>query len=85
MDPLDFIERLSRRAREEAPPKVDVTNAVMRRILTRQAWSSNRLLPFLFAVSTATAAAVVVVLQSWLADLDPYWEFLNSVRTVMQW
>lgn len=86
MNPLDFVERLSRRARAETPPRLDVANAVMQRIARiEHKRPADRLMPFLFAMSAATAAVAAVILRTWLGQWDPYWEFVNSVRTVMQW
>ena len=59
-DPLNQIERLAARARQEAPPPVNVTRQVIHRLETypvRRDWT----LPLLTAGSLVAAAIITVI------------------------
>ncbi len=80
---LERIKRLAEIARKEAPPEVEVTDAVMQRIAALRE-PMVRFWPYAAVVSGATAAAFLLFLQAWLASTGTLIEFFRSVKVVMQ-
>ncbi len=83
MDTLNSIDSLAQRAREEAPPNVDVSARVLMAIRARQA--SSRILPLsiVAAVSAVAAAVIVVVAVTALTGAaDPMMELFVPLESV---
>ncbi len=58
-DPLDYVDRLARRARQEAAPARDVSGAVLRRLEAPAATLRNPM--FIIAAGYAAVAAAMMV------------------------
>jgi len=89
MDAMHTLERLAERARRDTPPRIDVSERVIRSLRTRDSREEESILSgplFKFsAVSFASAVIVgAVALQSWLNLHDPMVHMFDAVAMVMK-
>lgn len=84
MNPDDFLEKLSARARKDVPPPVDVTQAVLARIQSERRPQVDAVA--VLAGSSAAAAVIVLAyaLQAWSSMRDPISSMLASMNPVLQ-
>jgi len=81
MSDFDRFEQLSRVAREEAPPDVDVVDRVLARVSgTGPAEPRARVWPLAVAVSTAAAASILLAAYTLIGFQEPFTEFMISTR-----
>lgn len=80
-DPLDTVEVLATRAREERAPQVDVSHEVLRRLRT-PAPSADRGLLFLTIGALAAAAIVIAISYSSFTEaFDPLASMMASTAS----
>jgi len=71
MDELETIEKLTKRARSDGPPPVNVASAVLARLRTAR---PTPILPLaIVAAGAAIAAALIVAFaaHAWMTGVDP--------------
>lgn len=77
-DPLEAVERLAARARQEDVPAVDVAGRVLYRIRDARGPVEPRLAVFALGSLAAAAAAMVLVLPLISTLMDPLAAFLQQ-------
>jgi hypothetical protein len=77
------VDAIAARAREEAAPTIDVSQAVLRRLRrSRATYASERPMVWMAAGAIATAAIVVILSVPYLdAALDPLTLFLEEAAS----
>jgi hypothetical protein len=83
MDELEVLRKLSRAARGEEPPRVEVTAEVLRAIARGPERTDPLLLLFAGAAVATAAVFAVLGLQAWRLFSDPCGELLASLTMVM--
>ncbi len=79
-----WLEEVAGRARQDAPPPMDVAGEVAAQIRGQQPESWD---PMLLMAGTAAAAALIITayaLQAWSAVQDPFASLLGSLNPVLQ-
>ena len=85
MNEIDFISKLSRAARGEAPPTVDVAQSVVADIRSHSEPADTRIWGAAAAVSSLAASVVAVVaLRILLTHMDPLQGLFNPIVMVIQ-
>jgi hypothetical protein len=79
----DHLDAIAARARMDAPPALDVTAAVLRRLRTVSV-APERPMLWLAAAAIAAAAIVAIISMPYLSGtLDPLTEFLADANTTV--
>ncbi len=82
-DPLDQLEELAARARDESPPRTDVAGAVLRE-LRRPGSADDRPLAWLAVASVAAAVvAGVFFVALYAAIADPLWTYFETAALLV--
>lgn len=77
-NPMENVERLAARARQESVPAVDVAGRVLYRIREARRPMERRLAVFALGSLVAAAAAMVLVLPLITTFMDPLAAFLQQ-------
>ncbi len=88
MDELVTFEKMASRARQEAPPQVDVTRQVIHSLRSREDALDNPMEKplMVFSLVSFTSAVIVALfaLDGWLSLSDPLGQTIHSLAMVMQ-
>jgi hypothetical protein len=88
MDAWKTVERLAAAARTETPPRIDVTERVMKTLRAREPERQRLLDTPLFGFSAISFASAVIVglfaVQAWLSMHDPMVQLFDTVAMVMK-
>lgn len=84
MNEVEWLKQMADRAGQDAPPRIDVTAAVLRELRSSPRQEQGPLA--VFAAVSAVAAAIVftVAVQAWQDLGDPLAAMMSSINVVMK-